>query len=120
MTDYFELTFEVPIPEPIRLATPDGETVAVLPVPTRRVQRAIDEAKTFGELRRACLGEQYDTVEEYFDELPRQRWNEFWEQYDAHFFGPGAAESPGKSPDSSDSSGSTTTTSNTTSESSTG
>lgn len=95
--DYFDLTTEVDVPKPIRIKTTQGESLIIQP-PTRRQMRAQRDAQTVDESDRALLGENYDALCAHFDDLPRQHWNDFIDKLTAHFFGPGAGETPGKSP----------------------
>lgn len=99
MPDFFELSTEVEVPNPIRVPTPAGDYI--ITPPTRRQMRELQEAPTGEAGNRALIGEHYDEIAAYYDDLPVQHWDRFIEAIGENFFGKGANSVPGKSPDSS-------------------
>ena len=100
MPEYYDLTTEVDVPEAMRIVTDAGEII--IPAPTRRQMRTLRDATTPEESDKAILGDTYDAVTAYYDDLPAKRWDEFVDKLQEHFFGAGAGDVPGKSQDSSD------------------
>ncbi len=93
-----DLQRETKVPEPYVL-TPE----IVIEVPSRARMRAAREAKSPEEYNQTFFGEQYDAINELFDNQPEALYSRFIQDVGDHFFGPGADDVEGKSRDSSES-----------------
>lgn len=111
-----ELQREVGVPEPFDLS--DYGLPIMIPPPTRRQMREIRkfrrdnpvDAEGFDPeafedgMNRLIIGDSFDKIETHFEDLPAKLWDVFAERIGQQFFGPGASDVEGKSPDSSTSS----------------
>ncbi|MFC4126437.1 hypothetical protein [Nocardia rhizosphaerae] len=72
------------------------EDIVIQPM-TRRQAKALRTTEDEEEQLAVLLGDQFDAVEELFDDRPLDEWIAFQEDLYAHFFGAGATELPGGS-----------------------
>ncbi|MGW4371047.1 hypothetical protein ACWEKT_35940 [Nocardia takedensis] len=64
---------------------------------TRRQAKALRDTQDEDEQLAILLGDQYEAVEDLFDDRPIDEWIAFQEDLYAHFFGEGALHLPGGS-----------------------